>query len=297
MLPERYTHVDLPLLSPSGRHLLEQGYCVLPDLLEAACLATINAELDGRFKDTPFCVGPFHGYRTKRFHKLASRTSQAGRFILHPDILELTQLALGQWCYAPQLNLAQALEVHPSAPAQIVHRDHAMWPAPKGALEFSLNVIWPLNDFTPDNGATRVYPGSHHHSERVPADDPSGITCALEVGSALVMLGSCAHAAGANITSLPRRALIISYCLGWLKTYENQSLAYPPAEAKAFDPALAALVGYKWQRPNLGTYDGQCPSILLTDQPAEYLATVDSFDGEVEQIVERHWRQQLEAAG
>ena len=57
--------------------------------------------------------------------------------------------------------------------------------------------------------------------------------------------------------------MIVSYCLGWLKPYENQWLAYPPEIARIFPPELAALAGYQQHRPNLGNYEGQCPSILL----------------------------------
>jgi len=60
--------------------------------------------------------------------------------------------------------------------------------------------------------------------------------------------------------------MIISYCLGWLKPYENQWLAYPPEIARIFPSELAALAGYQQHRPNLGNYEGQCPSILLDGQ-------------------------------
>jgi hypothetical protein len=79
------------------------------------------------------------------------------------------------------------------------------------------------------------------------------------------------------MTGAIRRGIIVSYCLGWLKPYENQWLTYPPDAARAFDPELAALVGYQQHRPNLGNYDGQCPSILLRGEPPEYLAATDAL--------------------
>jgi ectoine hydroxylase-related dioxygenase (phytanoyl-CoA dioxygenase family) len=91
-------------------------------------------------------------------------------------------------------------------------------------------------------------------------------------GDALVFLGSTLHGAGENRTDEPRRGVVVGYSLGWLKPYENQWLAYPPEVASTFSPELAALVGYRQHRPNLGNYEGQCPSILLgtefdRDQP------------------------------
>jgi ectoine hydroxylase-related dioxygenase (phytanoyl-CoA dioxygenase family) len=82
-------------------------------------------------------------------------------------------------------------------------------------------------------------------------------------GSALLFLGSTLHAAGFNRSQHVRRGIVIGYALGWLKPYENQWLAYPPHLARTFSPELAALVGYRQHRPNLGNYEGQCPSVLL----------------------------------
>ncbi len=74
-----------------------------------------------------------------------------------------------------------------------------------------------------------------------------------------------------------RRGIIVSYCLGWLKPYENQWLAYPPDVAKDFPPELAALTGYVQHRPNLGNFEGQCPSILFRGYPPDPIAAVDAL--------------------
>jgi hypothetical protein len=71
--------------------------------------------------------------------------------------------------------------------------------------------------------------------------------------------------------------VVVGYSLGWLKTYENQFLAYPPAIARTFPPDLAALVGYRQHRPNLGNFEGQCPSVLLEDEADRPLAAIDAL--------------------
>jgi hypothetical protein len=45
------------------------------------------------------------------------------------------------------------------------------------------------------------------------------------------------------------------------------------------------MLGYRWHRPNLGTFDGQCPSILLTDEVPDALATVDALSPMHEPLV------------
>ena len=294
MIPTRFAGLDAACIDPVSRELAEQGYAVLRGAVDPALVDSINRELDERMARTPFSVGAFHGERTKRFHGLLKRSRGAHELILHDAVLAAVRTILGQWCDFAQLNLSQALEIHPGAPAQIAHRDQTMWPAPRGAMEYSVNVLWPLGRFTAENGATRMWPDSHHDHFQQEADAGSPETCLMEAGDVLLFLGSTLHAAGANRSAEPRRAIIISYSLGWLKSYENQSLTYSPQFARTLDPELAAMIGYRWHRPNLGTYDGQCPSVLLQDEVPEYLATFDSLTPAQTDIVDAHARAELE---
>jgi ectoine hydroxylase-related dioxygenase (phytanoyl-CoA dioxygenase family) len=294
MIPARFAALDLANADPASRELAETGFSVLRGAIDPALVDGINRELDERMERTPFSVGAFHGNRTKRFHGLLKRSRGVHELILHDAVLRAVRTILGQWCDFAQLNLSQALEIHPGAPAQIAHRDQTMWPGPRGAMEYSVNVLWPLCSFTAENGATRMWPDSHHDHFQPEADAGPAETCLMEAGDVLLFLGSTLHAAGANYSDLPRRGIIISYSLGWLKSYENQSLTYSPQFARTLDPELAAMIGYRWHRPNLGTYDGQCPSILLQDDVPEYLATFDSLTPAQTDIVDAHARRELE---
>jgi ectoine hydroxylase-related dioxygenase (phytanoyl-CoA dioxygenase family) len=95
-------------------------------------------------------------------------------------------------------------------------------------------------------------------------------------GSAIVYLGSVTHCAGANHSEKPRTGLIFSYCLGWLKQYENAYLTYPPEVARHFPKPLRELLGYRIHRPNLGGYEGQDPSVLFEGR-SHTLAAVDAI--------------------
>jgi ectoine hydroxylase-related dioxygenase (phytanoyl-CoA dioxygenase family) len=295
VIPPRFAAIDTETTDPVSRSLADDGYAVIRGAIGPALVAGINRELDERMARTPFSVGAFHGNTTKRFHGLLKRSRGAQELILHDAVLAAVRTILGQWCDFAQLNLSQALEIHPGAPAQIAHRDQTMWPAPRGEIEYSLNVLWPLGRFTAENGATRMWPGSHHDHLQQEADLGPPETCLMEPGDALLFLGSTLHAAGANFSDAPRRAIIISYSLGWLKSYENQSLTYSPEFARTLDPALAAMIGYRWHRPNLGTYDGQCPSVLLQDEVPEYLATLDSLTPAQTAVVDAHARREMAA--
>lgn len=260
-----------------AQRLLSEGYYIIENALPRVTIDALHADLDPIFAVTPLCEGRFYGEKTKRFASLLKRSDHAAALVLHPAILAMVDAVLGAACDRIQLNVAQAIEIHRGEARQLPHRDHDMWQGQKGGHEYLVNIIWPLTPFTRDNGATLLYPDSHgpEGMARETLSDPIAAEC--PPGTAICFLGSTAHGAGANITAQARRGIVVGYCLGWLKPYENQWLAYPPAIARSFSPLLAALVGYAQHRPNLGNYEGQCPSLLLRDDVPEHIGAIDAL--------------------
>lgn len=257
--------------------LMAQGYCIIPRLLDPETLSELASDLDDAFRNTPFGQGHFYGFRTKRFGSLLRRSSRAQDIVMEPTILALAQAVLGSSCDRIQLNVAQAIAIHPGELEQFPHCDQDMWAGVKGAHEYLLNVIWPLDPFTHENGATRIYPGTHLKPPTDFSELPEPVVAECEPGSAICFLGSTLHGAGPNRSSHIRRAVVVGFSLGWLKPYENLWLAYPPRVARTFSPELAALVGYAQHRPNLGNYEGQCPSVLLNRSRRGKLGAVDAL--------------------
>ena len=256
--------------------LLTDGYCIVPGACAEATIHALDLDFDDRFRATPFCKGGFYGARTKRFGALLRRSPHAEILVRHPLILRIVETVLGPYCDRIVLNLTQAVELHPGALAQIPHRDQDMWGRARDGADYQINVIWPLSPFTAENGATLVWPGSHRIDALAePAGEPTA--AAMEPGSAMLWLGGTLHGGGGNVSNLPRRAVIVSYCLGWLRTFENQYLVYPPEIARSFDPELAALAGYAQHRPNLGNVEGQCPSVLLGRDDIDGLPAIDAL--------------------
>lgn len=274
-----------PQIHQWSRLLLEHGWCIIPSLLAPETIAALDEDLEADFRETPFCRGGFYGGRTKRFGRLLVRSPIASKLVQHPLVLGITREVLRPWCDTIQLNLTQGLALHPGAPPQLPHRDQDMWGGAIGEVEYLVNVMWPFTNYTAENGATLIYPGSHGRKALDAATSPGEFAAELEPGSALLFLGSTLHGAGGNFSSGIRRGAIISYCLGWLKPYENQWLAYPPAIARRFSPELAALVGYAQHRPNLGNFEGQCPSVLLQDHVPRRIAATDALRPDQEELV------------
>ena len=245
--------------------------------IEPALIAGIETDLNPRFAATPLCQGAFYGERTKRFGSLLSRSSAIQQLAMHPLILEIVEQMMLPWCDRIALNLTQAIEIHPGALPQLAHRDQDMWQGPKGSLEYLVNVMWPLTAFTKENGGTRLWTASHFDQDIPVLPEEESVVPIVVPGDALIFLGSTLHGGGGNASTIPRRGIVISYCLGWLKPFELQWLVYPPQVARHFPPELAALVGYAQHRPNLGNVEGQCPSILLADHVPDHLPAIDAL--------------------
>lgn len=241
--------------------LREQGYCIVRQAMPSGAVAALADDLAPAFERTAPSQGPFYGASSKRFHGLLRRSPRAAKFVVHDLVVGIAETVLGPFCDRIQLNLTQAIELLPGADMQPPHRDEEMWPIRQASVEYLVNAMWPLTPYTAENGATLLWDRSHRR-EKVDIECPV-ITAEMAPGDVLLFLGSTLHAGGANRTALPRRGVIVSYSLGWLKPYELPWLAYPPVVAKDFPPALAALAGYRAHRPNLGTYEGRCPSTLL----------------------------------
>lgn len=286
--------MTMPLTSVErwSTELRTEGWCIVPGALPRDAIAALDADLAPTFAATPFCEGRFYGETTKRFGRLLARSDHAAALVQHKTVLAVAETLLSPFCDRIQLNVTQAIAVHPGAPAQLPHRDQDMWAGVKGEVEYLVNVIWPLTPFTATNGATMVWPRTHGAAALEPEPATAPVPAEMQPGDALVFLGSTLHGAGENRTPQVRRGLVVGYSLGWLKSYENQFLAYPPPIARHFASDLAALIGYRQHRPNLGNFEGQCPSILLEDAVPDHLAAIDALRPDQEAMMAAYFEDQ-----
>lgn len=283
------SHITTPLDFVSARtaptlQIIDQlhatGYAILERLVPEPTIEEINAELHPWFEATTHCEGDFYGWRTTRVNSVLFKAPASHALVLHPRILALMDDILGPHCDWYQLNLSQAIRLHPGERQQVPHRDDEMWPCAKGGFEYMVNVMWALSDFTADNGATMLWPRSQHRIMKRDPEPSHAVSAEMPRGSALIYLGSVTHCGGPNPSCAARDGLVFSYCLGWLKPYENPFLAYPPEVARAFPESIRDLLGYRIHRPNLGHYEGQDPSVVL-QTASRTLPMVDALPPEI----------------
>lgn len=237
----------------------QDGYAVVDGVLDRDEVSAARAELAAIFATTPSGRDDFEGHLTRRVYALFAKTRAFDHPATHPLILEVLDRVLGEY----QLSAPTGIEIGPGEVAQVLHPDDALYPIPRPHTELVVNVMWPLDDFTEENGATRVVPGSHRWVDRQPGPDTETHSVEMPAGSALVYLGSLWHGGGANRTERPRSGVVLHYGVAWLRSVENHVLAVPPDVAAGLSPRLQELLGYNICSPFIGYVDGRHPRRLL----------------------------------
>nr|WP_070961458.1 phytanoyl-CoA dioxygenase family protein [Hyphomonas sp. Mor2] len=253
----------LPATAKS-EHLVEalktDGACIVEGVLGADGLAQMKAECMPFIDATETGRDDFTGRKTTRTGALVARSAACRDAVMQPTIVEGAKAFLAPYCETIQLHLTQFIRIRPGQEVQPLHRDRLAWGGYLlPSLEPQFNTIWAVTDFTKENGATNVIPGSNTWDpERHPSRDEVEYA-EMEAGSVLVYSGSVVHSGGANISDSDRIGLNITYALGWLRQEENQYLSCPPEIAKDFDPELQAMLGYAMGSYALGYFTPPLP--------------------------------------
>jgi ectoine hydroxylase-related dioxygenase (phytanoyl-CoA dioxygenase family) len=236
-----------------------EGYARIPGAIDADQVAWARADLEALLSDTPIGRDDFEGRRTRRIYALFAKTRALDALAVHPVVLGVLDRVLGHYA----LSAPAAISIGPGEQAQPLHPDDAIYPIPRPHAELVVNVMWPLEDFTVANGATRIVAGSHRWDDEQPGPDAVATPVEITAGSALVYLGSAWHGGGANTTDRPRLGVVLHYAVGWLRPVENHTLAVPPEAARTRSPRLQELLGYNIYPPFIGYVDGRHPAKLL----------------------------------
>lgn len=184
---------------------------------------------------------------------VSSRALSLVRTLLGPDILVSSMTA----------NIARNGGV-----PMTIHTDQNYVP-PGTPYPMVADIAWMLVDFTEENGATRVIPGSHRwnrlpepgkHYETIPAVAPAG--------TALIFDGRLWHGTGANVTNEPRYALFTYFCRSFVRQQENFSLSVSAEVLQHCSPELKSLLGFQvWH--TLGMIEGT-PHGTIHERPQRF---------------------------
>ena len=246
------------------------GFAIVRGLLDPEALARLSGELTPHLEATELGdPDTFFGHKTKRFGALLSRCPMTRDMVVHPLLLAVVDRVLGPYCARYRIHYTGVMHVEPGERAQVMHRDTGLYPIQNPAPPLTLATMWAVSDFSAENGATRIVPGSHRWpDQRIP--EPGEIAQAeMPAGSLLIYVGSTIHGAGANRSKGARCGVALHYALGWLRQEENQYLAVPMEEARTFPRQLQCLMGYELGTVNLGFVDHKHPNDVLNGTAGE----------------------------
>jgi ectoine hydroxylase-related dioxygenase (phytanoyl-CoA dioxygenase family) len=235
------------------------GYATVPEAIDTEQIGQARRALEEILEHTPRGRNEFEGHRTRRVYALFAKTRSLDALAMHPVILGVLDHVLGHY----HLSAPAAISIGPGERAQSLHPDDAIYPVARPHPELVVNIMWPLEDFTEANGATRIVPGSHRWIDERPGPDTRTVAAEVPAGTALIYLGSVWHGGGANRTGRSRVGVVMHYAAAWLRPVENHVLAVPPQIAKDLAPRLQELLGYNICPPFIGYVDGRHPRGLL----------------------------------
>ena len=260
-----------------ARILERDGCVVLKDFASKTQVESITSDLRPFIETTMRSRNDFGGLKTTRTGALMARSPCCRELAIDPRILGLVETFLAPYANTFQLHVTQVIRVLPGEKVQMPHRDRWAWSQLQGPtdieppvntllarlladVEPQLSTMLALTDFTKENGATRLAPGSTQLPDDAKLPEEAFVSAEMTSGSLLVFTGSVFHGAGANQSEHDRIGLDIAYTLGWLRQEDNQYLSCPPEIAKDLDPKLQALLGYAAGGPSLGYFTPPLPA-------------------------------------
>lgn len=212
----------------------------------------------------------FLGRKTLRIHGLCSKLSCGADLVGHPEIVAWAERMLLPHSATILLNSAELIQIAPGEPSQPAHRDTEAWHRLERRLHpLMVNAMVVLHRFTKENGSTHIAPDSHLWAvDRMPTAQET-LQQDLEPGDTLLFRGDVIHHGGANRSSELRRGLSLSYCVGWIRPYENSYLNIPKALVRKLPPKVQDILGYAMEDAlldggrRLGLYENDDPHKAL----------------------------------
>ena len=242
--------------------IARDGFTIVENAIEPALVDALNAALERleREHDVRPAMNGFEGHKTVRIYNLLAFGEPFVRVPVHENVLPVVEGVLDRGCLVSSLS---SIAIDPGEVAQPIHADDMVIPLEKPHRALVCNSMWALTDFTDDNGATRLVPGSH----RRPSPDYGGryetVPGEMRKGSVLIWDGALWHGGGANRTNERRMGIAMNYCAGFIRQQENQQLGLPPELVRSFSPRLQELVGYGVYQGLIGHIDKKSPAQLL----------------------------------
>lgn len=229
------------------QELDERGWVVLPDAMGHDLLHRLRTRILALFDEEGDRAGA--EFKTeehaRRLANLVDKGAEFRQAVALPAVLEVVRHVLGP---AIKLSSLNARSADPDTDVgQPLHVDMGALPDASGY--WVCNTIWMLDDFTADNGPTRMIPGSHRWGRR-PQDSladplqphPDEVRLTGRAGGIAVMNAHVWHGGTANRSAAPRLAMHAFYCRRDKPQQQYQKALLRPEIQAGLDPQLRELL-------------------------------------------------------
>jgi ectoine hydroxylase-related dioxygenase (phytanoyl-CoA dioxygenase family) len=203
--------------SEHAREILDQGYTVIPGVLDAEQVLAARAALEQIFARESE-IGRernWHNNVYKVAYFLPQKHAMFRGLGLNERLVPIIREILGKGCNLSNVN---GLTMTPGGETQRLHLD--AFESTPGTCVY-INALHCLDDFSEANGGTRVVPGSHKKvwpREMITEEvEREAIYLSAKAGSVIAYDGALLHAGSRNGTDQPRRALHLFYHRSWAK--------------------------------------------------------------------------------
>ena len=245
---------------------LDSNGCVIVERhVDDVRMQQLHSELQPYLDTAPLGRTEFAGRTSRRRNGLLAKSETCCELAIDPLLLAVCDGVLGPNCVNYRLHVTMLVELMPGEVRQEIHRDGEIYPIRHPAPPMTLAAFWAYTDFTEENGATLVAPGSHRWPQERTPEAHELVQAVMPKGSLLLYTSSVWHGSEANHTDAVRTGMGLHYSLGWLRQEENQVLSSPPEVAQHFPEQLQRLVGYDLGGPYLGFVEQGNPIGLLRD--------------------------------
>lgn len=240
------------------------GYTIIEDAIDPELNDSLRDTLRGLFVELD--VQPkgnrAEGFATRRLYNLIPRADVFQKLPVQDNVLPIVEQLLEPECL---LSGTTAMDIGPGERLQGLHADDGLFKIGRPHRAMMSTTIWALTDFTAENGATRIVPGSHREpGHPKPNDESAAIAAEMPAGSVLIMDSQLWHCGGPNTTADEwRLGLNVQYVRGFFRTQQNHYLSIPHEQLRSYPQRLRELLGFELYRGIMGHVEGESPAAVI----------------------------------